>query len=1238
MFYSARPMLSRLLLVFCLSAASLAASAQAPTAVDDSYSVNVNGLLTVPAASGLLSNDTGFNAATHRLESTSAVSQYGARLTIGADGAFSYDPPAGFSGIDTFAYTVRSAGGAAAAVVNVDVTGQSVWFVDDSAAAGGDGSFGAPFNSLSLVNGANGVGDIDAAGDTIFVYAGNYSVEFDLEPGQQLIGESNGLDLIGTGNDIAPGVRPTLNASSTFPIIEFFGANGTARGFNINSTAGTALQGASVSNVTIAQVTVTASAGSNNGILFNGSSATNTFDNVDITGTAGTGSAIVLLNNSGTINFVDSGVSSFTGAYVLNVNGNSGTISFDSTSDLSSSNTRGLTIQTQTATGVVNLAGVNLAGGAASEPLVRLQSNHADSTVNFLEGVTASATTTDSAAFLSDGGQLAISGSGSTLSAADGAALYLESVTLTQNATFASLSSTSAPARGISIDSPIGNNDVIVSGSTSISTPTTEAIRVNSTAASGFLLQLATLNSTGGTIGIAVTNAAVTVSNNASTLVTSAGPAVVCATGTANLALTTLTAAGGTTGVSFDGCAGTVNAANGTLNSTAGAGNPVVNLVNTAGISAVNFTYGGSINKTTSGAAVNIVGLTTPGAATFNGTVTGTNASGGVVITNTTRSVTFTTLILGDSTNRFVTTPVTLAGNTGAVDLGVLSVYTNGATALNINYANASPGQITTDAGSLLNVAGAARALAVSHATSQSLSLQFTDIINPGAGTHGIDINRATGALVVTGLVNLGAKTTAGVQISNSNNLVVSIDELDITGAADGVRLSNNTGGSFTILGDGNFVSSHTNGAGGTFTNLTDNAFDLSNVVDFRATDVTVNGTGGHGVTGTGVSGTTVFSNVDFSNIGNADNEHVFNFQEGAVSGAQVSGTLEINNSVIENFTDNGMYLENFAGTLNLRWTDNTLRNNITTAACGGDNCNGNGILLRADGTSRINAFIQNSVFEDIDGLGLTANPEGNSGARMDLAVVTSAFTAEPYAGASNTNNGETAISLRNAQGNSTLNFRLFSNDIRNYSGELALGVVEIEGGDFTTTQGVIDTLYIYQAHLGNALQIFADGANTNNALSTTNFTMNVSMNAVNVPATTPIFGASILLQNNGAISGSTANSNFVVTNSNLLANATGTARRTLTMNARDFNNVCNRIEANTIAAGTGGTQPSVNLSYNGSGTVRLQGMSGSGDANAISYLGANNTLSVAASSGPNNNITSATCTTPTLPVAFPFN
>jgi hypothetical protein len=461
---------------------------------------------------------------------------------------------------------------------------------------------------------------------------------------------------------------------------------------------------------------------------------------------------------------------------------------------------------------------------------------------------------------------------------------------------------------------------------------------------------------------------------------------------------------------------------------------------------------------------------------------------------------------------------------------------------------------------------------------------------------------------------------------------------VDITGApGDGVRLTNNGGGSsFTILGDGDFVSTHTNGAGGTWTNIGGSAFNIDGARDIRATDLSISNVGNHGVLGRGIVNL-LFSNVDMSNIGNADNEHVFNLREGEVSGAPISGDFEVNNSVIENFTDNGVYLENFAGTLNLRWTNNVLRNNLTTTACSGGNCNGNGILLRADGTARINAFIQNSAFENIDGIGLTANPEGNSGARMDIAVVSSAFTAAPYAGPSNTNNGETAISLRNAQGNSTLNFRLFSNDISNYSGELALGVVEIESGDFTTTNGVIDVLYVYHAHEGNALQIFADGANTSGS-GATSFTTNVSMNAINVPAATPVFGASILLQNNGAISGSGANANYSITNSSLLANATGTSRRTITANVRDFNNACMDIRNNTVAAGTGGTQPAVNLSYNGSGVVRLQGMAGSGDANAQSFLSANNTLTAGAISGPNNTIASATCTVPTLPAAFPFN
>lgn len=1234
------------LCLLCLSASAVAQVP--PTVVADSYSVNVNGLLTVSAGSGVLANDTGFNPSTHRIEGWDARSRFGGVVSLAADGAFTYDPPPGFRGQDDFGYLVRNAFDSVSTRVSIEVTGDTVWFVDASAPAGGDGTFGSAFNSFTPVNGASGVGDMDALGETIFVYAGTYAVEFDLEGSQRLIGHSVGLDLIGTQNDIAASTAPVLTNTGTFPILEIYSQGGQIRGFTINATNSYAIRSAAVPNggFTISDVTVNVSGSATGGIEFLNSTGTMSLTNVSIDGAVpATNPALQLIGVGGTMTLTNvdiGGGSGFTGGYVFSSSGNAGTVAFDATSSITSTNTRGVNIDTLTATATITLPSVTVAGGSSGEALVDLLNNHASSTINFAQGVTANATATNSNAFsATGGGRLSISGTSNVLSASDGAALELADMTLIANATFASLSSTSSAGTGIRVTDPGGAFDVFVTGTTTIASPTAQAILIDdATTPSGFSLNLTTLNATGGTEGIRVIDAAIVVTNGASTLTTSAGTAIYCETSVTNLAFATLTSAGGNHGVSFDGCAGTVNATSGTLTSITGTENHVVNVVNTSGTNSVNLIYGGNVNKSNGGRAVNIEGLTgAGGSATFNGTVTATNASGGVAIQNSTRPVGFTTLNLGTSSARFASTPVTIEGNTGAVSLGNVSIYTNGVTGLDITYTNPSPGQVNTSPNSLIDASGAATALFVSHATQQPLNLQFTSITSTSAGPVGVLINRATGSLTVSGLTNLGAKNPVAIDISQSNNFAASFQEIDITNApGDGVRLTNNgVGSTFSITGDGDYSNVHTNGAGGTWTNLGGSAFNIDGARDIRVTDLTINGVGNYGVHGRGIVNM-LFSNVDMSNIGNADNEHVFNLREGETFGAPISGDFEVNHSVIENFTDNGVYLENFTGTLNFRWTNNVLRNNLTTTACGGGNCNGNGILLRADGVARINAQILNAAFERIDGIGLTANPEGNSGARLDINVAQSAFTAEPYGGFSHTNNGETAISLRNAQGNSTLNFRLFSNDIRNYTGELALGVVEVEGGDFTTTNGVIDVLYVYHANEGNALQIFADGQNTSNPAATTNFTMNVSMNGVNVPAPTPINGPSILLQNNAAISGSTTNANYIITNSNLLANASGASRRTITANVRDFNTACMDIRNNTVAAGTGGTQPSINLSYNGSGAVRLQGMSGSGDVNAISYLGANNTLAVAAISGPNNNISSATCTTPTLPVAFPFN
>lgn len=111
-----------LLFVLCLTAITGYAFAQAPTVSPDNYTTEKDTPLTVPAGTGVLANDTGFNPATHRLESYDPLSQYGALITLAADGSFTYTPPLGFVGLDTFGYSVRNGQGAAATLVSINVT------------------------------------------------------------------------------------------------------------------------------------------------------------------------------------------------------------------------------------------------------------------------------------------------------------------------------------------------------------------------------------------------------------------------------------------------------------------------------------------------------------------------------------------------------------------------------------------------------------------------------------------------------------------------------------------------------------------------------------------------------------------------------------------------------------------------------------------------------------------------------------------------------------------------------------------------------------------------------------------------------------------------------------------------------------------------------------------------------------------------------------------------------------
>jgi hypothetical protein len=107
------------------SATSLAGTIVPPVAVDDAYSTVHDQVLNVPAATGVLANDTtspGWNI--------SIQSAPIGLLNLNSDGSFEYEPPVGFVGTDSFAYQyafvapaqVGGAGANPSATVTINVT------------------------------------------------------------------------------------------------------------------------------------------------------------------------------------------------------------------------------------------------------------------------------------------------------------------------------------------------------------------------------------------------------------------------------------------------------------------------------------------------------------------------------------------------------------------------------------------------------------------------------------------------------------------------------------------------------------------------------------------------------------------------------------------------------------------------------------------------------------------------------------------------------------------------------------------------------------------------------------------------------------------------------------------------------------------------------------------------------------------------------------------------------------
>lgn len=95
---------------------------EAPVAVADSYQVNQNTLLTVPAA-GVLEND--YDSQSNTLTAVLDASPLHGSLTLNANGSFTYLPNSGYTGADSFSYHA-SDGSLSSSTVTVDITVNAV--------------------------------------------------------------------------------------------------------------------------------------------------------------------------------------------------------------------------------------------------------------------------------------------------------------------------------------------------------------------------------------------------------------------------------------------------------------------------------------------------------------------------------------------------------------------------------------------------------------------------------------------------------------------------------------------------------------------------------------------------------------------------------------------------------------------------------------------------------------------------------------------------------------------------------------------------------------------------------------------------------------------------------------------------------------------------------------------------------------------------------------------------------
>jgi VCBS repeat-containing protein len=445
------------------------AAAKPPTAVNQSYNAVGNTPLGVgtnpagPAATvsgSLLTGDSDPDP-TATLSVTANTQPTHGTVTVNPDGTFTYLPAAGYSGGDSFQYTIAGSNDpsqTATATVTITV-GTLVWYTDDSRGTAGNGEASTPFNTLAAANSAAGANSI------IFLYqgSGTYTGGVTLHSGEDLFGQPHGLGVGGYSLVTAGGSAPVITNGGGDGITLAQGAD--VEGVSVSSPSGNGITASSVNDATVG-----------------------TANAVAVSGAGGDG--IHVGGGNGALNFGSTSVTGSTGHSVSVASRSGGTVTVGG--HITDSGT-----------------GVSLAGNTGA-------------TIAFTGTLTLSAGT--HAAFTaSGGGTVTATGTGSTLTTTTGSALAVQSTTIgAAGLTFQSISSNGANP-GINLSSTGSSGGVTVTGTGTagsggtIQASTGNGITLSSTTAPSFTDMVIQNNAADGINGSQVsglTLAASTVSGN----------------------------------------------------------------------------------------------------------------------------------------------------------------------------------------------------------------------------------------------------------------------------------------------------------------------------------------------------------------------------------------------------------------------------------------------------------------------------------------------------------------------------------------------------------------------------------------------------------------------------------------------------------------------------------------------------------------------------------------------------